>query len=170
MVGKMPNVTWLEGSYVETIKGWQSGWFYITEPRDTNWVAAPEFRSRIPTRLTSWREKGLSWGSSMELTGLQKCNRNMMSKKIKLVNVVQVMLFCRILPCQRRAFDLWEFDSAKHQTLRELYDMTHEDIWRVLFKSAEIPPPLNEDRRLSPKRRTNRGGFLYFSGYLFALV
>ena len=27
MVGKMPNVTWLEGSYVETVKGWQSGWF-----------------------------------------------------------------------------------------------------------------------------------------------
>ena len=24
MVGKMPNVTWLEGSFVETIKGWQS--------------------------------------------------------------------------------------------------------------------------------------------------
>ncbi len=22
MVGKMPNVTWLEGSFVETIKGW----------------------------------------------------------------------------------------------------------------------------------------------------
>ena len=90
MVGKMPNITWLEGSYVETIKGWQSGWFYITEPLDTNWVAAPEFRSGIPTRLTSWKEKGLSWGSSVELTGLQKCIRNMMSKKIKLVNVVQV--------------------------------------------------------------------------------
>ena len=43
MVGKMPNVTWLEGCFVETIKWWQSGWFYITEPRDTNWVAAPEF-------------------------------------------------------------------------------------------------------------------------------
>ena len=71
MVGKMPNVTWLEGSYVETIKGWKSGWFYITEPRDTNWVAAPEFRSGIPTRLTSWKEKGLSWGSSVELDGLQ---------------------------------------------------------------------------------------------------
>ena len=36
MVGKMPNVTWIEGSYVETVKGWQSGWIYITEPRDTN--------------------------------------------------------------------------------------------------------------------------------------
>ena len=43
MVGKMPNVTWLEGAFVESIKGWQSGWFYITEPRDPTWVAAPEF-------------------------------------------------------------------------------------------------------------------------------
>ena len=49
MVGKMPNVIWLEGSFVETIKGWQSAWFYITELRDTNWVVAPEFRSRIPS-------------------------------------------------------------------------------------------------------------------------
>ena len=53
MVGKMPNVTWLEGAFVETIKGWQSGWFYITEPRDLEWAAAPEFRSGIPIRLTS---------------------------------------------------------------------------------------------------------------------
>ena len=53
MVGKMPNVTCLEGTYVDTIKGWQSGWFYITKPRDSNWVAAPKFRSGIPTRLTS---------------------------------------------------------------------------------------------------------------------
>ena len=41
MVGKMPNIIWLEGSVVETIKGWQSGWFYITEPRDPEWAAAP---------------------------------------------------------------------------------------------------------------------------------
>lgn len=43
MVGKMPNVVWPEGSFVETVKGWQSGWFYINEPRGTNWAAAPEF-------------------------------------------------------------------------------------------------------------------------------
>ena len=42
MVGKMANVLWLEGSFVETLKGWQSGWFYITEPRDAEWVAPPE--------------------------------------------------------------------------------------------------------------------------------
>ena len=74
------------------------------------------------------------------------------------------MLFRRILPCQRRAFDLWEFDSAKHQMLRELYDTTHKDVWRVLFKSAEIPPPLNEDRGLSAKRHANPVSFYISQG------
>ena len=114
MVGKMPNVTWLEGSFVETIKGWKLGWFYIAEPRNPVWAAAPEFRSGIPTQLTSWKEKGLSWGSSEELTRLQTCIQNMVNKKLKLVNVVQVMLIRRILPCQQRAFNLWEFDPAQH--------------------------------------------------------
>ena len=114
MVGKMPNITWLQGSFVETVKGWQSGWFYITEPRDTNWAAAPEFQSGIPMRLTSWEKKGLAWGVPAELTGLQNCIKNMIDKKIKLLNVVQVMLFHRILPCQRRAFNMWEFDPAEH--------------------------------------------------------
>ena len=41
MVGKMPNVTWPEGSFVETVKGWQSGWFYITKPRDPTWRKPP---------------------------------------------------------------------------------------------------------------------------------
>ena len=100
MVGKMPNVTWLEGAFVETIKGWQSGWFYVTEPRDPEWAAAPEFRSGIPMRLTSSKRKGLPWGEPVELTGLQNCVKNMISKKIKLVNMVQVMLFRWILPCQ----------------------------------------------------------------------
>ena len=112
MVGKMPNVTWLEGSFVETIKGCQSAWFYITEPRDANWVVVPEFQSGIPTRLTSWKEKGLSWGSSVELDGLQKCILNMASKKVKLVNIVLVMLVRRILLFQQRDFNFWEFNPA----------------------------------------------------------
>ena len=100
MVGKIANVTWLEGAFVETIKGWQSGWFYITEPRDPKWAAAPEFRSGNPMQLTSWKEKGLLWGSSEELMGLQACIQKLVDKKLKLVNVVQVMLIRRILPCQ----------------------------------------------------------------------
>jgi hypothetical protein len=51
MVGKMPNVLWLEGSFVETLKGWQSGWFYITEPRDAEWVAPPSFDPDPPRGL-----------------------------------------------------------------------------------------------------------------------
>ena len=50
------------------------------------------------------------------------------------------MLFHRILLCQQRAFNLWEFDPAQHQTLRELFDTTHKDVWKVLFKGAEVPP------------------------------
>ena len=92
-----------------------------------------------------------------------------MSKKIKLVNMVQVMLFGRILPCQRQVFNLWEFDPAQHQTPRELYDTTHEDVWRVLFKGAEVPPSLTEDRGLNAKRCANPK-FLYFTGYPFAPV
>ena len=111
MVGRIPNVTWLDGSFAETMKGWQSGWFYITELRDTNWAAAPEYRSGTPMRLTSWERKVLAWGEPAELTGLQNCIKNMKYKKIKLVNVVQVMLVRRILPCQHRACNLLEFDE-----------------------------------------------------------
>ena len=69
-----------------------------------------------------------------------------MTKKVKLVNMVQVMLFRRILPCQRRDFNLWEFDPSRHQTLSRLFEMKHEDAWKVLFKSSEVSPPVTEDR------------------------
>ena len=72
----------------KTVKGWQSGWFYITEPRDANRAAAPEFRSGTPMRLTSWERKGLSWGESTELTGLKNCIKGMKDKNIKLVHVI----------------------------------------------------------------------------------
>ena len=106
-------------------------------------------------RLTSWQERGLTGGPSDELTGLQTCIENMIERKIKLVNVVRVMLICRVLPCQRRACYLWEYDPAKHQTLLELFGTTHEEIWKVLFKAGEMPPPTTEDCGLSLKRQAN---------------
>ena len=161
MVGKIPNVTWLEGAFVETIKGWQSGWFYITEPRDPKWAAAPEFRSGIPMRLTSWKEKGRLWGNSEELTGLQTCIKDLIGRKVKLVTVVQVMLFHRILPCQRRAFNLWEFDPTQHQTLSRLFDTKHEDAWKVLFKGAEAPASASDDRGYSSQRHASEVSYLH---------
>ena len=35
MVSKMPNVTWPIGTFMDTFKGWQPQWFYVTELRDT---------------------------------------------------------------------------------------------------------------------------------------
>ena len=54
MVRKLPNTIWPQGAFMETVKVWQQEWFYITEPRNTNWAAVPDFRSGPPTRLTSW--------------------------------------------------------------------------------------------------------------------
>ena len=94
-----------------------------------------------------------------------------MNKKVKLVNIVQVMLFRRILPCQRRAFNLWEFDPAQHQTLSRLFDTKHEDAWKVLFKSSEVSPPVIEDRGFCAKRQaTEVSLFLSFTGHLIFIV
>ena len=71
------------------------------------------------------------------------------------------MLFRRILMCQQRAFNLWEFDPAQHQTLRELFDTMHKDVRKVLFKGAEVPPSLTEDRGLSVKRPVNPVSFVH---------
>ena len=70
----------------------------------------------------------------------------MVGKNIKLINVIQVMLVHRILPCQSRTCPLWEFDSEKHQTLERLFGTTHEDVWKLLFKGNETPPAIDSDR------------------------
>ena len=55
---------------METVKEWQKQWFYITEPRGTNWAAAAEFNPGAPMRLTSWVEKSPDWCSPDELIAL----------------------------------------------------------------------------------------------------
>ena len=72
--------------------------------------------------------------------------KDMGDKNIELVNVVQVMLVRRILPCQHRTCNLWDFDLARHQTLRRFFGSSHEDIWKVLFKSSKSWPDSAEDR------------------------
>ena len=106
-------------------------------------------------RLMSWKETGLSWGDEKEVTGLQTCIQSLVNKLIRLVNVIQVMLIRRILPCQQRDFNLWEFDPAQHQTLNRLFNTTYEDAWKVLFKGAEAPASAIKDRRFSAQRQAN---------------
>ena len=78
-----------------------------------------------------------------------------MNKQLKLVNVVQVMLVRRILPCQQWDFNLWEFDPAQHPTLSRLFDTTYEDVWKVLTKGAEAPTSASEDRGYSSRRHAS---------------
>ena len=79
----------------------------------------------------------------------------MVNKDVKLVDIVQVMLVRLVLPCQRRACNLWEYDPAEHQTLRELYGSSNKDIWKVLFKSGKPWPGSAEDRGYQLSRSTS---------------
>ena len=97
-------------------------------------------------RLTSWIENGPNWSSSDEPIALQTRIQSMVDKNIKLVDVIQVMLVRRILPCQSRSHSLWEFNPRKHQTLERLFETTHEDAWKLLFKGNEKPPATDSDR------------------------
>ena len=47
---------------------------------------------------------------------------------------------------------MWEFDPAENQMLLELFDTMHKEIWKVMLKTGEVPPPLSEDRGLSASR------------------
>ena len=85
---------------MESVNEWQKQWFYITEPRGATWTTAAAFNSGAPVRLTPWVEKSLNWCSSDELIALQTRIQSMIDRDIKLVDVIQVMLVRRILPCQ----------------------------------------------------------------------
>ena len=87
----------------------------------------------------------------------------MEDKNIELVNVVQVILVRRILPCQHRTCNLWEFDPAKNQTLRELFGSSHEGVWKVLLKPDKSWPDSAEDRGYQLSRPASL--FSYFTFY-----
>ena len=61
---------------------------------------------RIARRAESQKLPGLSM--------LQTCVQSVVDKDVKLVNIVQVMLVRLVLPCQRRACSLWEYDPDEH--------------------------------------------------------
>ena len=92
---------------------------------------------------------------------MQTCIQSLVNKPIRLVNVIQVMLIRRILPCQQRDFNLWEFDPAQHQTLTRLFNTMYEDAWKVLFKGAEAPASASEDRGYSSQRHASEVSYLH---------
>ena len=84
----------------------------------------------------------------------------MVTKDVKLIDVIQVMLVRWILLCQRQSRPLWEFNLKKHQTLKRLFETTHEDAWKLLFKGNETPPATDSDRGHDINHLTNEVSFL----------
>ena len=99
-VSKLASTVWLKGSFAKSSDLWQQGWFYITEPRGSKWATAPAFRPSPPIQLASWINKGLDWGSIDEVQTLQSRIRSLLEKDTSLINVIQVMLVRRVLPCE----------------------------------------------------------------------
>ena len=91
-------------------------------------------------RLASWTNKGLDWGSPAEVMTLQKRIKIMIGKNTSLTDVIQVMLFRRILPCQHRSLHMWEYNPEGPRTLQRLFDTMHEEIWKLLFKAQKTWP------------------------------
>ena len=65
----------------------------------------------------------------------QKRVKSMMEKNTSLADVIQVMIFGRILPCQRWTLHMWEFNLADPRTLQRFFGTTHEEIEKLLFKA-----------------------------------
>ena len=118
-------------------------------------------------QLTSWVEKSPNWCSPDELIALQTRVQSMVDKNVKLVDVIQVMLVHRILPCQSRSRSLWEFNLKKHHTLKRLFETTHEDAWKLLFKGNEKPPVLDSNRGHDHTHPANEVSSLRHTFYLF---
>ena len=70
---------------------------------------------------------------------------NVLGKNVGLTNVVQIMLFRRILPCQCRASPMWEFNPEEPQTLKHFFGTTNEGMWKHLFKAQKSWPMKTED-------------------------
>ena len=92
---------------------------------------------------------------------MQTCIQSLVNKPVRLVNVIQVMLVRRILPCQQRDFNMWGFDPAQHRTLNRLFDTTYEDVWKALIKGAEAPASASEDRGYSSQHHASEVSHLH---------
>ena len=144
-IGKLAVAVWLKGCFTESSDLWQREWFYITEPRGTKWAATPAFRSGPAIQLASWVNKGVDWGSINEVQTLQSRIQSLLEKNTELIDVIQVMLVRRVLPCQRRPLHLWEFNPERPRTLQHFFGATHRGMWKLFFGTRKQWPDTTED-------------------------
>ena len=79
------------------------------------------------------------------MKALQKRVVSVMGIGMKLVNVIQIMLKCRLLPSQERAKPMWEYAPKDLATVQHLFGMIHNNVWGLLFKPQKEWPVEGED-------------------------
>ena len=108
MISKNQGGKRFKGTFIETVKEWQREWLYITEPLTPSQAEVPAFSAGPPKMLKSWKEKGVAWGNSKEVDALiKRVKWWSITGKIKLANVVNVMLNHHMLPLRLRATPMW---------------------------------------------------------------
>ena len=112
-------------------------------------------------RLTSWNAKGHDWGSQTEVQVLQMRITNVLGKNIGLTNVIQIMLFRHILPCQRQDSPMWEFKPEEQRTLQHFLSTIDKGMWKLLFKAQKSWPMETEDVGLDAKNPTTPVSVLF---------
>ena len=65
---------------------------------------------------------------------LQKHIDNVIEINMKPVDMFQIMLHRRFLPCQERANPMWEHEPEDPAIVRYLFDTTPNKIWGQLFQ------------------------------------
>ena len=89
----------------------------------------------------------------------------MLGENTGLTNVIQVMLFHRILPCQLRASPIWEFNPEEPRALKRFFGTTHENIWKQLFKAQKKWPKKTEDIGLDIKNPATAVSIIFSKTY-----
>jgi hypothetical protein len=144
MISKNQKVDWFQGTFIETVKEWQHDWFNVTEPLAADQAEVPAPSAGPPRWLASWRRKGMDWGNPEEVTELQQKIKFLVDKKkVKLVDVVDVMVQRRILPLQLWASPMWAFKPEDTVPVNHFFCVSLSGMWMTLFKPSknESPPP-----------------------------
>ena len=93
-------------------------------------------------------QQGAGPGIVDEVQILHSRIRDLIKKDIDLVKVIQVMLVCRALPCQRRPLRMWEFNPEGPRTIQHFFGTTLEGMYELVFGSRKRYPDTTEDAGL----------------------
>ena len=124
------------------MKEWQREWFYITEPLTPGQAEVPACLAGPPRKLKSWKEKGVAWGNPKEVELLvERIKWWSTTGKVKLADVINVMLNRRELPLQLRATPMWAQKPEDMDTITSFFRSTLAAMWSRLMKLAKDKIP-----------------------------